>query len=604
MVKEFEIGAGDQDLGNRPVRETFKDLKSRPSFKLTVKRLDLQKFDLKDGRKGISLLDLTPNEILKSPSILEKVLIESNSEIQKLEKERIKRKKVTQPFLFSILRDLDQAINTAKNQKGQKLSPVQNLLKQKIGGDQFEILTKKSGVGKTKQYFFPANYYNKVTKAISTLSGEAKNIATVVYLGGFRRKDLAKFKIENLDLETGIIYKTKTKTGLVNGVLTPPMLDIVKKQIGDRKSGLVFNNMKAAEKTVNDTLKKFFPEKIKVQSPFKDSPSLESVTFQSLRHANEDLYNQEGIAGEDKHRKIVTLRALSDSFKGGASYGEAEVQSGVAKDMGSRMNAKLGGYDGRLSPADLLKTLGYADSDISEETRKIIVNQGDLTKTKYVNYLKQAHPGFFEKLPPGTGNNKVNKAIDISNVSPISPLASAEQTKKALALEAENIKTEKELIPQREELKKLKLEKERPIKVDQSKVDKTFKSNFEEFAAKNSLDTGTKENRRIAFKQFLNSLKKGVPSIVGGGVLGTLFTGLTYDSEAAQETGEGFVAQMIGATGANPPLQEDQVLDPEGSMQRKGADVEYGISKDIETERKQKEQAEQMQGVFPEGFGA
>ena len=40
MVKEFEIGAGDQDLGNRPIRETFKDLKSRPSFKLTVKRLD------------------------------------------------------------------------------------------------------------------------------------------------------------------------------------------------------------------------------------------------------------------------------------------------------------------------------------------------------------------------------------------------------------------------------------------------------------------------------------------------------------------------------------------------------------------------------------
>ena len=30
----------------------------------------------------------------------------------------------------------------------------------------FEILTKKSGVGKTKQYFFPANYYNKVTNSL------------------------------------------------------------------------------------------------------------------------------------------------------------------------------------------------------------------------------------------------------------------------------------------------------------------------------------------------------------------------------------------------------------------------------------------------------
>ena len=199
---------------------------------------------------------------------------------------------------------------------------------------------------------------------------------------------------------------------------------------------------------------------------------------------------------EDKHRKIVTLRALSDSFKGGATYGEAEVQSGIAKDMGSRMNAKLGGYDGRLSPADLLKTIGYADKDISEETRKIIVNQGDLTKTKYVNYLKQAHPGFFEKLPPGTGNNKVNKAIDISNVSSISPLASAEQTKQALALEKENIKTEKELIPQREELQRLKLVKEKPVKIDESKVDQKAKLNFEQFAAQNNLETGTKEGRK------------------------------------------------------------------------------------------------------------
>ena len=55
MVKEFEIGTGDQDLGNKPIRETFENLKSRPSFKKTVERLDLQKFDLKNGRKGISL---------------------------------------------------------------------------------------------------------------------------------------------------------------------------------------------------------------------------------------------------------------------------------------------------------------------------------------------------------------------------------------------------------------------------------------------------------------------------------------------------------------------------------------------------------------------
>ena len=33
------------------------------------------------------------------------------------------------------------------------------------------------------------------------------------------------------------------------------MLDIIRKQVGDRKSGLVFNNMNAAEKKVNAALK-------------------------------------------------------------------------------------------------------------------------------------------------------------------------------------------------------------------------------------------------------------------------------------------------------------------------------------------------------------
>lgn len=598
MVKEFEIGAGDQDLGNRPVRETFKDLKSRPSFKNTVKDLDLQKFNLKDGRKGISLLDLTPNEILKSPSILEKVLIDHTSEIQKLEKDRIKRGKVAQPFLFRILRDLDQAINTALKQTGQKLSPVQSLLKTNIGKEQFEVLTKKSGVMQTKNYFFPANYYDKVGKAISTLKGEQKNVALMTFLGGFRRADLDKLKIQNIDLDTGVIYSTKTKTGLVNGVLSPPMLDVLKMQIGDRTSGKVFlNSMNENASGINSVLKKFFPGKIKAKSPFEESPKLVSVTLQSLRHANEELYNEEGISGADKNRRIATLRALSTQFSG-AQYGEASLADGRAKDMATRMNAKLSGYVGYASPAEFLKSVGIPENNISDETRKIIVNKNDLTKTKFVNYINQKDPNFIKNLPD-TGN-KLDAPIETKNIMPTSGLASAQMERDRIALEKENIKAQQEL----DELKIKTTPVERPIKVDQSKVDKTFKLNFEEFAAKNSLDTGTKENRRIAFKQFLNSLKKGVPTIVGGGVLGSLFTGLTYDSAVARETGEGFVAQMIGATGANPPLQEEQVLDPEGSMQRRGADVEYGISKDIEAERKQKEQAEQMQGVFPEGFGA
>ena len=98
------------------------------------------------------------------------------------------------------------------------------------------------------------------------------------------------------------------------------MLDIIRKQVGDRKSGLVFNNMNAAEKKVNDALKIFFPKKIDYLSPLSDKVQSMNLTFQTLRHANEELYNEEGISGEDKHRKVVTLRAISEGFKKGETY--------------------------------------------------------------------------------------------------------------------------------------------------------------------------------------------------------------------------------------------------------------------------------------------
>ena len=111
----------------------------------------------------------------------------------------------------------------------------------------------------TKNYFFPANYYDKVGKAISTLKGEQKNVALMTFLGGFRRADLDNLKIQNIDLDTGVIYSTKTKTGLVNGVLSPPMLDVLKMQIGDRTSGKVFlNSMNENASGINSFLKKVF----------------------------------------------------------------------------------------------------------------------------------------------------------------------------------------------------------------------------------------------------------------------------------------------------------------------------------------------------------
>ena len=124
--------------------------------------------------------------------------------------------------------------------------------------------------------------------------------------------------------------------------------------------------MNAAEKKVNAALKIFFPEKIDYISPFTDKVQ-SMVNFQTLRHANEELYNEEGISGEDKHRKVVTLRAISEGLK---KEKPTENRGTIwrIKEMGSRMNAKLRGYDGK-SPAEMLKAVGYEDKDISERLK-------------------------------------------------------------------------------------------------------------------------------------------------------------------------------------------------------------------------------------------
>lgn len=516
MVEQFVIGAGDKNLGDRPIRETFEEIiknKGRSTFKTTFKRLSETLIPI--GNEKVSVLNLTPNQLKSSPDIVKYAFTNPESHIQKLEAIRIKEEKAIQPYLFSVLRDLDQVINVALVQKGQKLAPIQSLLKSIVGEKKFEELTLKSGVGKNRQYFFPDNFYSNVTKAISTLSGEAKNIATVVYLGGFRREDLAKFRIENLDLDTGIIYKTKTKAGSVNGYLTPPMLDIIKKQVGDRKSGLVFNNMNAAEKKVNAALKIFFPKEIDYVSPFSDKVQSMNLTFQTLRHANEELYNEEGIPGNDKHRKVVTLRAISEGFKKGESYGSAEIESGEVKEIGSRMNAKLGGYDGKKSPAEVLKAIGYEDKDISEETKKIVVRKGDLRKQKFIKAVKEKYPGFMEGLPEGVGTNYTDKPLDTSNTGSISAEATEESRARALKLKKQNIKTERELLPEEEKLRlekeavKEKAEKEKEeakAKKRAEKIDKNLKDSSDGVLGKNISDITENENLDLSNEEDVSKM--------------------------------------------------------------------------------------------------
>jgi integrase len=580
MVKKRTLStAPAQAFLDVPLRDMFKPFiaTGRDTFKRTFNLLDEAKLLIDD--KLVSILDLTPEQVVSNVDIVKDFFIDADGPFQKLEQGR----KGDIPLLRQVQLDFDQvlkgggtAIGKSWLKKTMQTDPIIGG-RGGIGKTAWEALTIESKKGGQRKYTFPPDFNPKITAAIAGLKGTAKNVASLAYLGGFRPSDMAKIRLEHIDFATGEIITTATKAGDVEGVLSPALLDIVRQQAGGRTKGLLFEGFTQLDKKgnivfktsfqggINTHLSNAFPEQISYTSPNTKSVIPENVSLHSLRHHVEDVYNKLGIHPKDANRLRATLRPIPHLGTGGA-YGIV-TQVGDFEDAGklqARVSSVVTAYS-NSTPHTWMTNTGWMDNTISPDTKELIATKNDLKNKTFTNYMKKSDAGlaFYGALPttPGT----LGAVVDVKNIETAVNLGIAQTEGQTLDKQLENIKKQKELLKEEKILADDKKALETNKKFEKLSADERTRAaklnhKYVDMSADEAIKFSQSKNQK-EFMQWVSKYKGAKRASKYAGPLGMAVTlGLIGVTEAAYQMSspeefaqpEGSVGDKIaGAMGLN-----------------------------------------------------
>lgn len=355
------------------------------------------------NNKTATLLDLTPNQVKNNGEALSKIFITGDL-----------AKQGPASVLKSVVRLNAVFEGAGISKRGGYLSI---LLQNEVGSKAFEEASNWSLRRATKIIEeLPDNFYTKMPSVIANLDGEAKNLASVMFLGGFRPSDMDGLNIESINFKTGAILGAQLKGGTRNIVLSDPILDILRSQKGNRTSGSLFNNVKSAQKTINENLKIAFPDGIEVYKPNLKAYKIENITSYNFRNANESMHAELDTSRD--LRRVITGRAGADQ---GAGYVTGRAKRIAATEAGNKIAAKVAAYTGTNSVSQLLSNLGY--ENVSEKTARIAVTQ-DLLKDP--EYLAQLSKGFKESLPTTGTTLSAPATVDLNQSESVRAMGQAD----------------------------------------------------------------------------------------------------------------------------------------------------------------------------------
>ena len=355
------------------------------------------------NNKTVTLLDLTPNQVKDKGEVLSKIFITGDL-----------AKQGPASVLKSVVRLNAVFEGAGISKRGGYLS---TLLQNEVGPKAFEEVSNWSLRRATKIIEeLPDNFYTKMPSVIANLDGEAKNLASVMFLGGFRPSDMDGLNIESINFKTGAILGAQLKGGTRNIVLSDPILDILRVQKGNRTSGPLFDNVRGAQKIINENLKIAFPDGIEVYKPNLKAYKIENITSYNFRNANESMHVELDTSRD--LRRVITGRAGADQ---GAGYVTGRAKRIAATEAGNKIAAKVAAYTGANSVSQLLSNLGY--DNVSEKTARIAVTQ-DLLKDP--EYLAQLSKGFKESLPATGTTLSVPAVVDLNQSESVRAMGQAD----------------------------------------------------------------------------------------------------------------------------------------------------------------------------------
>ena len=316
-------------------------------------------------------------------------------------------------------------------------NPLRSMLKEDVGTARYEKGGFKTDTARLRPIKIPAEVYQATKDVAASLISStdptekaAGYRMAMMMLGGYRPSDFKAFSIENIDFQDGIVtgLELKTDTG-VSGIgvayLPRAQMDIVKQAIGDRTSGLVFENPEALDKIINSSLKTADIPKVTYRQESTGKVIKGDFTAYDFRRMQETTLQAAGYKSTDPIRKYLTWRPLTKSE---ASEGymailnqSAEIEQANALSFEPYVHMTEGNTV-QLSEGQVIKTHGQFLTDIgitelSPFTKKYVASQAGKSKL----------PITFQEMLEGTDEGvSYPKSSILETPSEVNPQAAKE----------------------------------------------------------------------------------------------------------------------------------------------------------------------------------
>lgn len=153
-------------------------------------------------------------------------------------------------------------------------------------------------IQKEQRYFTP----EEMVKIIDAAEGQFKSLFALQYAAGMRFGEVAGLHVEDLDFDNSVVHirrsvyiheetTPKTAAGYRDVDIHPDVMEMLKKHIGDRQTGLVFNGRRG-KPLVAGNVNKY------VLKPILMKLELPNGTTHAMRHGAVSRFQEAGVHGD------------------------------------------------------------------------------------------------------------------------------------------------------------------------------------------------------------------------------------------------------------------------------------------------------------------
>ena len=205
----------------------------------------------------------------------------------------------------------------------QNVNPLRKLIRESVGEDAYKNAGLDVTSARLRPIFIPSEAYAQtklmvggMLKAEDSIMRLAGGRALLMMLGGYRPSDFKALKIENIDFETGLVtgleLKTDKKSKGIGVAYFPRLqLDVLRQIIGNKTSGLVFENPTLLDKLINNELSLLDIPPVKYYQEGTKSVVEGAFTAYDFRRLQESALSAAGYKSNDAIRRNLTWRPLA-----------------------------------------------------------------------------------------------------------------------------------------------------------------------------------------------------------------------------------------------------------------------------------------------------